>query len=606
VPLPTHAVSIPAASFAPASNSVVPAGTSTTSGDASPLLIVTTGTRAAYNAPMRFSICVLALVACQARDHARAFDDAAPASTQTAIESHPPANTGSSEPPTPSVRVSFGSDVTVSSTPIGKLPKLAPTGGLSFEILDAATGQRMPGKLTFIGVDKTKEPQFSKDIGVENEAGLEAYNRVFSLSGVGVVALPFGTYEVTVSRGIEWTIQRQRVTIRASGTELHAKLAHVVDTPGWISGDFHVHAASSPDSRVPMRDRVFEFISDGVDLIVSTDHNVVADYKPVIAEMHAERLLASAAGDEITTGSWGHFGAFPLPSEMAQTGHGAIPAEGTPTDIFAAVRKTAPAAVIDIHHPRLEKDIGYFYLGGFDDTRDEASRPGFSYDFDAIEVLNGYQDTNRRTIDRVLKDWFALLDRGHIVTATGNSDTHHLDYNIGGYPRNYVSVTNDELATLDPNLVAASVKAHHSFFTTGPIVDVSVGGIGMGEIAPAPGGKATLEVRVRAAPWVSVSRVIIYVAGKVTKTFELPKLPTSGPLAAIVPIERFHQKWPFQVANDTYVVVRIEGDQSLSPVVGGGKDVTVFPFAITNPIFVDVDGNGKYDPVLPHGAHEKK
>jgi hypothetical protein len=555
---------------------------------------------------MRFPLCVLALVACQARDHAHELDDAAAGAGPSAIEAHPPANTGSSEPPTPSVHVSFGSDVTTSSTPVGKLPKLAPTGGLSFEILDAATGQRMPGKLTFIGVDKTREPQFSKDIGVENEAGLEAYNRVFSLSGVGVVALPFGTYEVTVSRGIEWTTQRQRVTIRASGAELHAKLAHVVDTPGWISGDFHVHAASSPDSRVPMRDRVYEFISDGVDLIVSTDHNVVADYKPVIADMHAERLLASAAGDEITTGSWGHFGAFPLPSEMSATGHGAIPAEGTPTDIFAAVRKTAPAALIDVHHPRLEKDIGYFYLGGFDDTRDEASRPGFSYDFDAIEVLNGYQDTNRRTIDRVLKDWFALLDRGHIVTATGNSDTHHLDYNIGGYPRNYVSVTNDDLATLDPSAVAASVKAHHSFFTTGPIVDVNIGGIGMGELAPAPGGKATLEIRVRAAPWVSVSRVIIYVAGKVTKTFELPKLPTSGPLAAIVPIERFHQKWPFTVPNDTYVVVRIEGDQSLSPVVGGGKDVTVFPFAITNPVFVDVDGNGKYDPVLPHGAHAKK
>jgi hypothetical protein len=32
----------------------------------------------------------------------------------------------------------------------------------------------------------------------------------------------------------------------------------------------------------------------------------------------------------------------------------------------------------------------------------------------------------------------------------------------------------------------------------------------------------------------------------------------------------------------------------------------VFPFAVTNPIFLDVDGNGQYDPVLPHGAHEAK
>ena len=37
--------------------------------------------------------------------------------------------------------------------------------------------------------------------------------------------------------------------------------------------------------RVPMRDRVFQFVADGVDLIVSTDHNVIADYAPVIGEL---------------------------------------------------------------------------------------------------------------------------------------------------------------------------------------------------------------------------------------------------------------------------------------------------------------------------------
>ena len=545
--------------------------------------------------------------------------DAEPAS-QPAIATSPPEQSGSDLPSTPpqdpEIRVDLGSDVTLADTPLGKLPHLVPTGGLSFEILDAATGQRMPGKLTIMGTKGTKTPRFSKDIGVENEAGLEAYNRVFTLSGVGVVALPYGTYQVTISRGIEWTIHSERVTIRAAGAELHTKLAHVVDTPGWISGDFHVHAASSPDSRVPMRDRVFEFIADGVDLIVSTDHNVVSNYAPVIADMHVQHLLASATGDEITTGSWGHFGAFPLPMSLDQTGHGAIPVEGlTPIDIFADVRSTAPAALIDVHHPRLERDIGYFWLGDFDDTKDRAGRAGFSYDFDAIEVLNGYQDTNRRTIDRVMTDWFALLDRGHLATATGNSDTHHLDYNLGGYPRNYVKVPSDDLATLDPAVVAAEVKAHHSYFTTGPIVDVGVvasgaspGAIaaGIGDLAPAPGGKATIDIRVRAAPWVSVSRVIVYVAGKPVKHFDLARMPSglaSGPVASMLPIERFHQQWAFSVPHDTYVVVRVEGDGSLSPVVGGGQGVTVFPFALTNPIFLDVDGNGKYDPALPHGDH---
>ena len=37
----------------------------------------------------------------------------------------------------------------------------------------------------------------------------------------------------------------------------------------------------------------------------------------------------------------------------------------------------------------------------------------------------------RRSVDRVINDWFSLLNHGHIVTATGNSDTHHLTYNLG-------------------------------------------------------------------------------------------------------------------------------------------------------------------------------
>ncbi|HET9993627.1 MAG TPA: hypothetical protein VFQ65_34050, partial [Kofleriaceae bacterium] len=93
----------------------------------------------------------------------------------------------------PNVHITFG-------TGSDALPKLAVQGGLSFEILDAATNRRMPGKLTILGASGTKEPKFSKDIGVEIGDSLEAYDRVFSLSGVGVVALPVGTYDVTFSR----------------------------------------------------------------------------------------------------------------------------------------------------------------------------------------------------------------------------------------------------------------------------------------------------------------------------------------------------------------------------------------------------------------------
>ncbi|MEO7729520.1 MAG: hypothetical protein ABIY55_01000 [Kofleriaceae bacterium] len=88
--------------------------------------------------------------------------------------------------------------------------------------------------------------------------------------------------------------------------------------------------------------------------------------------------------------------------------------------------------------------------------------------------------------------------------------------------------------------------------------------------------------------------MMIYVAGHEVKRWNVP---------ASTQVQRFHEHYPLVVANDTYAVVRVEGDHSLAPVVGGGLGVSVTPFALTNPIFLDSDGNGVYDPVLPHGPH---
>ena len=161
-----------------------------------------------------------------------------------------------------------------------------------------------------------------------------------------------------------------------------------------------------------------------------------------------------------------------------------------------------------------------------------------------------------------MTDWFALLDRGHIVTGTGNSDTHHLTYNLGGYPRNYVLVDKDDPAVVTPGDVAKAVKAHHAFFTTGPIVDFKVGTTGIGDLAPAPGGKATADITVRAAPWISVSRVVVVRRGP--RGHPLRRRPGRAHGRALPAARTI-----LAVPNDTYVVVRVEGDGSLAPVVGG-------------------------------------
>src|SRR5262245_45796139 len=70
---------------------------------------------------------------------------------------------------------------TITVTGLGnELPKVVAHGGLSFEIVDAATGKRIPGKLTIVGVKGTPDPRLSRgDIGVEDGTSLSAFNRVF-------------------------------------------------------------------------------------------------------------------------------------------------------------------------------------------------------------------------------------------------------------------------------------------------------------------------------------------------------------------------------------------------------------------------------------------
>ncbi len=481
------------------------------------------------------------------------------------------------------------------------LPTLPAEGGLTYEVRDVDGGALIPCKLTLVGVDGTPNPRFTRnDIGrQEGEGTVEAYDRILSISGVGAAHVPVGTYDVYVSRGPEWSLAVQRkVRVTAKGALVSARLKHVVTTPGWVSADFHVHASHSSDSHVPMHDRVYEFVADGVDVITSTDHNVVSDYAPVIAELGVGQHIASIVGDEMTTAGWGHFGAWPLPHELESAGQGAVLVHGRgPKDFFADVRKRAPEAVIDVHHPRIDTEIGYFNIGGLDMRNDKATRPGFPSDLEAVEVLNGNQDSERKSVDRMTDDWFGLLQHGHIVTATGNSDTHHLDHNIGGYPRNYVRVQEDKPSALKPHEVERAVKGHHVFFTTGPVVFLSVGNGGIGDVAPAKDGHARAEIEVRAAPWISVSTVVLYVNGKETNRWKVPKSTEAV---------RFKTATDVTVARDGWIVARVDGDEPMAPVVGDRTRFDVRPLALTNPVFLDVDGNGRYDPPEKHGPHEAK
>lgn len=476
------------------------------------------------------------------------------------------------------LRAPGGEDVRSVDLEPGKAPYdlklLAPEPGqLRFSVLDEAK-RPIPARWTVTGIEPTKTPFFGPAERAEG-AGRAGY----SLTGEGRIQLPSGKYSIVFSQGPERAIWESIVDVtKEKGAALRVELPRRFDTPGWVAGDFHLHAAPSHDSSISLEDRVVSLIASGVEVAVPTDHNHVTDYEPSVATLGATERIFSMPGVELTSQTYGHFNVYPFPLGEPLPRLSELSAFG----MFAAVRQSFPDALVQVNHPRMD-NIGYFNAGKLDSTLGQFATDGFSFDFDVIEVLNGFELDQPEVIEKNLLEWFALLSLGRRYTAVGNSDSHWLSREFVGYPRTYLRVPDDRPAQLDMAAVVQALKAGRAFVTNGPFVEARAGGAGPGELAQAEDGKVALEVSVRAAAWVDVTRAEAWV---------------NGVRSAVVPVTRDAKEalrltWQtsLQLERDSWVVVVVHGERPLDAVLPKGN---AMPFAFTNPIWIDVDGDGSY------------
>lgn len=458
--------------------------------------------------------------------------------------------------------------------------------GFQARILDAQTGEPIPAKVTVLGQNGTPDPDFGPTFLASG-----SLNTALTHNGEIKQPLPPGEYEFIASRGIEYELDRRRVRLEGGqNLFLTFSLLRSVDTKGYISADFHQHAAPSFDSAVPLRDRVISNLAEGVEFIVSSDHNVVTDYAPVVRQMGVGRWIKSCVGDEVTTRnpSIGHFNGFPLLRNPQHPYGGPIPFMGqTPAQIFENIRLDPGIEVVQVNHPRTGT-IGYFNLLRLNPKTGRAEDPTFSFAFDALEILNGKE---LFYLEEVLQDWFTLLNRGYRYTATGNSDTHQVAGWEAGYPRNFVASPTDEPARIDENDVVKAVHAHQVVVTYGPFVQFWINGKPVGSEVVARGGSLRLEVKVQAPSWIEVDEIEVYANGRRWKTF-----PAADPRGIV----KFWRRWRTTLRHDTWFVVLARGRKSLAPVVPDyrhrdtGKPFPVTPVALTNPIWVDANGDGRF------------
>jgi hypothetical protein len=538
---------------------------------------------------------------------------------------------------------------------------LPTTGTIKYNVssTNSPTGNE-PCKVTAFGLGGQAIPD--PFLGETYLPQKEAYHQ-HTADGTGTMTLPPGQYRIVANRGPEYSIDEQTVTVTTEQTvAVNLKIARVVDTAGWLAADLHTHTELSPDGGVSIANRVLSGMVAGLDVMAGTDHDFFVNHRPYLDALGGYNKLYTMTGVEMSQMQYGHFCSYPMKWDQTKIANGApnwrnqsptgkMP-DGTPypyytpQDCFDALRKAGDRSylsqdpVVVVNHPR-ETFTGYLRSFGFQQFYGTFGTPdimtlgdpvvnggqffskngekNFSWDFDAMEVLNGKRLTSIRTPTQeeitkdefgqpmppdspllpvlirtadeqariangslllhnynwgMVDDYFTLLAVGRRVAPMGNSDSHNLPEVEVGKVRTYVMSSVDESKFVKPDELTTNIKAGRTIATTGPFVEFWVDGHPIGSDVEAPSGEVTLRIKAQAPQWMSLDRIEIYgngvLVGEIGANVN-PSIPlacdTSGlQLAGTNQVIRFDGTMTCTIENDTFFNVIAMGYEGQTPV----------------------------------------
>jgi hypothetical protein len=228
----------------------------------------------------------------------------------------------------------------------------------------------------------------------------------------------------------------------------------------------------------------------------------------------------------------------------------------------------------------------------------------------------------RPTAPGTVETWFTMLDRGHMSTAMGTSDSHHLLGDEPGYARTmlYVGAGKDTPGGYSRQDIVDAIKGHHTIATNAPFIEMTIAGHMIGETIQA-GPAIDVQVHVQSPSWAPVDHVTVYSNSAIVLDQPVPAGQGTD----------FTTSVHLNLTQDAWVVAEATGSANMFPVLTPTEfpplDATVIikalsigldlstlpitatlqpvrthtstPYAITNPIWVDIDGNGWTPPKTP-------
>lgn len=399
--------------------------------------------------------------------------------------------------------------------------------------------------------------------------------------GVAEFDVPEGVWTISANRGMEWSRARAVTrTFVGQKRTIDLSITREVDTTGFVCVDTHLHTYElSGHGDASLDERISSLAGEGVEMAIATDHNHNTDYAPRQRELQLAPWFTPVVGNEVTTKN-GHFNAFPFKVGDPKPNQN----ETNWVKLVEDIRMKGAKFVV-LNHPRWP-NLGTGPFGVFGLNRAEGSRAtGSEFTFDAMEVLNSTFPLKQA--EYMLVDWFALLNRGERIWGAGASDTHTV-YDVAGQGRTYFRSATDDPARIDVDEAIKALKAGDSTISFGIFSDVLVNNAAnMGETITPANKSLHVNFRVAAPSWVRVRKAVVYLNGLEVAQSELPALTNKA----------LNTNFVFTIpapAHDAHLICAAFGD--------GVKDaawttIADFTMAATNPIFVDADGDGKYQPL---------
>ncbi len=454
---------------------------------------------------------------------------------------------------------------------------LPATGRVTVQVTDETNGA-VPARITIVGFDPSPEPRLvtsalsgnDTTTGVFEDPTSDPLNygtpriEYTDAAGASAFDLEPGSYEIVVSRGTEYSAFSAPLTVTAGvTTPVVAQIARVIQTPGFISSDYHVHALNSPDSNISNRNRVLQFAGEGVDNIIMTDHDAHTDLDPLIASLGMTPWVAATVGEEITSFDYGHFNAYPMgidPSRISggSTDHGRLAPPGldfttsgsfnlSPAEIHAAAVSApfnpTPNVAVQINHisshfeplridSALTPPQSVMTPAQQASFRLDPSIPNVFHAFPALELWNGHNRSHAISefLNGRIGIWMNLLNQGIVSTAIADSDTHELVNVRGGGARTWTAASSDAPATVSDDELGLAVLSGRAVGGQGLYVQARLlatdgsGGVasfalGGETTVPVTNGQVDLEVKIQAPLWAEYDRIEVYVnaATRVTR-----------------------------------------------------------------------------------------